>query len=100
LIPANGVYATFAQRPGDSQGYTSVTNVGVRPSFGGDERTVETYILDFNENIYGQHLTLKFVERLRSEKKFNSVEELMAQIKHDAGQAGKLLAQEVYHNES
>jgi riboflavin kinase/FMN adenylyltransferase len=95
LIPANGVYATFVQRPGDNRRYASVTNIGVRPSFEGQERTVETYIFDFNENIYGQRLTLEFVERLRPEKKFNSIDQLVAQITHDAKQARVLLAAEV-----
>lgn len=95
LIPANGVYATFAYLAGDSQRYGSVTNVGVRPSFGETEQTVETYIFDFNEDIYGQRLTLEFVERLRPEKKFEGIDELVAQIKHDAEQARELLANEV-----
>jgi riboflavin kinase/FMN adenylyltransferase len=92
LLPANGVYATFVQLPGESQVRTSVTNVGIRPSFEGTERTVETYIFDFDQDIYGQRLTLEFVERLRPEKKFGSIDELVAQIRHDAAQARVLLA--------
>jgi riboflavin kinase/FMN adenylyltransferase len=93
LIPANGVYATFTQLPGrNRQRLASVTNIGIRPSFEGDARTIETYIFDFNEDIYGQPLTLEFVEYLRSEKKFNNIDELVAQITHDAEQARKMLA--------
>jgi len=95
LIPANGVYATFVQLPGDSRRYASVTNVGVRPSFEGESRTVEAYIFDFNDTIYGQQLTLEFVEHLRPEKKFNGIDELVAQIARDADQARALLADEV-----
>lgn len=95
LLPANGVYATFVQLPGETQRRASVTNVGIRPSFDSTERTVEAYIFDFDQDIYGQRLTLEFVERLRPEKKFSSIDELIAQIRHDAGQARMLLKQEV-----
>jgi riboflavin kinase/FMN adenylyltransferase len=95
LIPANGVYATFVQLPGDSRRYASVTNVGIRPSFEGETRTVETYIFDFNDTLYGRQLTLEFVERLRAEQKFSGIDELVAQIRRDADQARALLADEV-----
>jgi riboflavin kinase/FMN adenylyltransferase len=94
LLPANGVYATFVQLPGAVQRRASVTNVGIRPSFEGTEQTVETYIFDFEQNLYGQRLTLEFVERLRPEKKFNSIDELVAQITYDAQEARTLLAKE------
>jgi riboflavin kinase/FMN adenylyltransferase len=94
LLPANGVYASFAQLPGSGQRLASVTNVGIRPSFGGGERTVEAHIFDFEGNLYGQRLTLEFVERLRPEKKFNSIDELVTQITHDAEQARALLMKE------
>jgi riboflavin kinase/FMN adenylyltransferase len=94
LLPANGVYATFVQHVGDDRRYPSVTNIGVRPSFGGQERTVEAHIFDFDEDIYGQAFTVEFVERLRPEKKFESIEALVAQIRQDAEQARTLLAQE------
>jgi riboflavin kinase/FMN adenylyltransferase len=82
------------QLPGAAQRRASVTNVGIRPSFEGTERTVETYIFDFEQNLYGQRLTLEFVERLRPEKKFNSIDELVAQITYDAQEARTLLAKE------
>lgn len=94
LLPANGVYATFVQFPGSNKRLPSITNVGIRPSFGESERTVETYIFDFDGNLYGQRLILEFIERLRPEKKFNGIDELVAQITHDAVQARALLAQE------
>ena len=95
LLPANGVYATYVRYPDDGPRLPSVSNVGVRPSFNEQERTVEAYIFDFNQSIYGQQVTVEFVERLRPEQKFNSVEELVTQIRHDADQARALLAQEV-----
>jgi len=94
LLPANGVYATWVQLPGETQRRASVTNVGIRPSFDSSERTVEAYIFDFDQDLYGQRLTLEFVERLRPEKKFSSIDELVAQIRHDAEQARRLLTQE------
>lgn len=94
LLPANGVYATFIRRTGENRRYASVTNVGIRPSFDGNERTVETYIFDFNEELYGQPITLEFVERLRPEKKFDSIKALVAQITRDSEQARTLLANE------
>jgi riboflavin kinase/FMN adenylyltransferase len=95
LIPANGVYATLAQHSGsNSQCYASVTNIGVRPSFEEDVRMVETHIFDFSENIYGQSLTLEFVERLRPEKKFDNINELVTQITDDVQQASALLIDE------
>ena len=95
LLPANGVYATFAGLRGNERRYHSVTNIGVRPSFAGDERTVESYIFDFDENIYGQRLTLELVEHLRPEQKFNGVDQLMAQMKRDSDQARRVLAAEL-----
>jgi riboflavin kinase/FMN adenylyltransferase len=95
LIPANGVYATFVRGINDRQRYPGVTNIGVRPSFNEEERTVEAYIFDFDQDIYGQQLTVEFVERLRPEKKFSQVKDLLAQINRDSEQARILLAAEL-----
>lgn len=95
LLPANGVYATFVQLPGETERRPSVTNVGIRPSFEGTERTVEAFIFDFEQDLYGQRLTLEFVERLRPEKKFNNIDELIAQIGHDAQEARTLLSDKI-----
>lgn len=95
LVPANGVYATFVRRIGQEQRYAGVTNIGIRPTFGSEQRTVETHIFDFNEDIYGQHFTLEFVERQRPEKKFENIDALIAQIRQDTKQARSLLDREV-----
>lgn len=95
LLPANGVYATFVRRSKDEQRYASVANIGVRPSFGGEERTVEAHIFNFAEDIYEQTFTIEFVERLRPEKKFESIDALIAQIQRDAQQARALLTNEI-----
>jgi len=93
LLPTNGVYATFVQLE-TAQRLPGVTNVGIRPSFENDARTVETHIFDFDQDIYNHTLTLEFVERLRPEMKFNSIDALAAQISRDAKQARRLLAKE------
>lgn len=94
LLPANGVYATWLTVIETGERLPSVTNVGIRPSFNGTDRTVEAFIFDFSRNIYGQSVTLEFVERLRPEMKFDGIEALIAQISHDAAQAKALLARE------
>jgi len=95
LVPANGVYATFVRRPGDERRLASVTNIGIRPSFDGQNRTIESYIFDFDKDIYNQTFALEFVERLRPEKKFDGIDALISQITRDAEQARGLLAKEI-----
>ncbi len=93
LLPTNGVYATFVTRHKTGQRHSSVTNIGIRPSFEGQHRTIEAFIFDFNEDIYGETLTLEFVEHLRPEQKFDGIEALISQINQDAEQARQLLLQ-------
>ncbi len=80
-LPADGIYATWAYV--DDQKYQSMTNIGRRPTFGDNERTVETYILDFSGSLYGRQLKIDIVERLRPEQRFDTVEELKKQITED-----------------
>jgi riboflavin kinase/FMN adenylyltransferase len=82
VIPANGVYASWV-RLGEER-FMAATNVGVRPTFAGNNITVEPYILDFDRDIYDQQLTVTFAKRLRDEAKFDSLDALMAQIGADA----------------
>jgi riboflavin kinase/FMN adenylyltransferase len=89
-IPTNGVYAVYAVL--GHEHHLGVANVGVRPSFDNGERTVETHILDFDEDIYGVDLVVKFVEQLRDERRFNGVDDLIAQISRDIQQARLILA--------
>jgi riboflavin kinase/FMN adenylyltransferase len=91
-IPANGIYAVYALL--GEERYQGVANVGVRPSFDNGERTVETYILDFEADIYGYDLVVEFVHRLRSEKRFAEIKELIAQIEKDVVEARRILAAE------
>lgn len=89
-IPANGVYATRAVLPTGEQ-VDSVTNVGVRPTFDGQQRLIECHLFDWSGDLYDQKIVVHFVKRLREEKKFNGIEELLTQIQSDAQRARQLL---------
>jgi riboflavin kinase/FMN adenylyltransferase len=88
-LPAFGVYATWAYL-GESR-YPSATNIGMRPTFGGERVSVETHIMDFDGDIYGRMLRIELIERLRPEIKFNGVEEIKAQIGRDVERAREIL---------
>jgi riboflavin kinase/FMN adenylyltransferase len=85
VVPLDGIYATFVEI--GTERCFSVSNIGVNPTFGAGPRTVETFILDFNADIYGKALRLFFVKRIRAEKKFPSVEQLVAQMHEDVKNA-------------
>ena len=85
IIPANGVYATWA-RLGDET-FMAATNIGNRPTFAGDGLTIEAHLLDFERDIYGERLELRFEKRLRAERKFAGFQDLVAQIKQDIAAA-------------
>ena len=89
LLPKPGVYATYVRLPDGSRG--SITNIGVRPTFEESKLTVETHIFDFNEDLYGKKVRVNFVERIRDEKRFENVDELVAQIKHDIAAVREIL---------
>lgn len=91
LLPGNGVYATWATVAGQRR--ASVTNIGVRPSFDNGQRTVETHLLDFHGDLYGQQLALQFVARLRPEMRFPGIDALRDQIGRDVASARTLLQQ-------
>jgi riboflavin kinase/FMN adenylyltransferase len=91
LIPAAGVYACRVQILGNL--LPAAVNVGIRPTFEStDQRShVEAHILDFNGDLYTQNITLEFVERLRGEKRYESVDELIRQIYADIEQTRKII---------
>ena len=82
VCPAFGVYACQVELEGKR--YSAVTNVGMRPTVGGHHITVESWIQDFDGDLYGSELTVAFHRFLRPEIKFDSLEELQAQIRKDA----------------
>lgn len=85
VIPATGVYAGFV-RFGEKE-YAACTNVGVAPTFGRTERRVEAYLLDFEGDLYGRVVDVSFVKRIRQERRFSGVDELIGQIRRDVGEA-------------
>lgn len=89
LIPATGVYACFVEVRGGT--HPAAVNVGVRPTFGGDELLVEAYIFEFSEEIYGEELTVEFVEYLRPELRFEDVDALVAQMRDDVSRSREIL---------
>ncbi len=93
LLPGNGVYATKTLTP-DGELLDSVTNVGVVPTFKEGQVLVETHILNFNQPLYGQRLEVRFVRKIRDERKFYLKETLQRQIAADVRKAKELLAAE------
>ena len=80
-VPKNGIYSTIATVSGKK--YMAASSIGTRPTFDNGSRTIEAFILDFNELIYGEKITLQFMNRLRDEIKYDSLDELIAQINDD-----------------
>ncbi|MBN2062153.1 MAG: bifunctional riboflavin kinase/FAD synthetase [Deltaproteobacteria bacterium] len=89
LIPRKGVYAVYVDVDGIN--YYGVCNIGYNPTFGNDKFSIETHILDFDRDITGETIYINFIHHIRDERKFNSVDELSAQIADDIGKAKKLL---------
>lgn len=85
VIPADGVYATTAVWKG--RGLDSVTYIGTRPTFGDGERLLEVYLLDEQIDLYGQEMSVRFLERLRGDQVFATPEELSRQIAADVRHA-------------
>ena len=88
-VPADGVYAGWAVLGGER--LPAAISVGTNPTFEGRKRTVEAFILDFDQDIYGVELGVEFVERIRGMEKFDSVEELVEQMGWDVEKARGLL---------
>lgn len=90
LIPKRGVYAVQVNLNGDI--YDGVMNIGVRPTFEETRELYEVHILDFKGDIYKQKITVNFIERIRSEKRFSSVLELKNQIANDVSITRNILS--------
>ena len=89
LVPANGVYAVEAEVLGER--YHGICNIGMRPTVGlPGGRTIETHILDFDQDIYGLDLEIRFHARLRDERKFASLDALKAQLEDDRKMAARI----------
>ncbi|MCA9913240.1 MAG: riboflavin kinase, partial [Anaerolineae bacterium] len=90
VLPMNGVYAGYVQL--DDERFMAVANVGVRPTFAGEEVRVEPHLLDFERDIYGRKISFSFVQRLRGEVKFSGLDALKAQLAQDVQQGRELLS--------
>ena len=91
VSPLPGVYAVTA-RTSDGKRHASMMNIGVRPTFDGQDLHHEVHILDFDGNLYGQRLTVEFRERLRDERKFDGIGALVEQLREDESRCRALLA--------
>lgn len=89
LLPASGIYTVWVQRGGAV--LPGVANIGTCPTFDNEELSLEVHLLDFNDELYGEELEVRFVDRLREERRFAAIEELAAQIRADIAEARRLL---------
>ncbi len=88
IFPKRGVYVTWAHLEGDR--FRSITNVGLRPTFGENQLLIETHIIDFGDDAYGKTIRIEFIDRLRDEKRFESVDALIMQISKDVERANEI----------
>jgi len=97
-LPGNGIYATIAQidvaQPHGKR-FPSVTNIGIRPTFGEGEKTVETHLIQYKGDLYGKEISVEFVQKLRDEHRFPSSEELRIQIGKDIQEVEVILAKDL-----
>jgi len=89
--PLRGVFAVMAHHKESGEIYPAVANLGERPTMGGRKLLLEVHALDQSVHWYGQHLSIDFLSKLRSEKRFDSLDELKAQIAKDADAARQLI---------
>jgi riboflavin kinase / FMN adenylyltransferase len=91
---ADGIYAAWARLAGEPTPRPAVAYIGSRPTVNGGDRMVETHLLDFDGDLYGQTLTTDLLERIRPDVRFDSLEDLVAQMRIDKAQAWDILAAE------
>jgi riboflavin kinase/FMN adenylyltransferase len=91
-LPDNGIYATITQVDGER--FSSATNVGTRPTFGEGERMVETYLLNYNGDLYGKEIAVEFVTKVRDEQRFPSAEQLIVQMRKDVQEVNAILTKD------
>jgi riboflavin kinase/FMN adenylyltransferase len=92
-VPADGVYAAWLIRGGQFTGpQPASVSIGTNPTFSGQDRRVEAYVLDFAGDLYGERVSLDFVAHLREQRKYEGIEPLVAQIREDVEQTRALLA--------
>jgi riboflavin kinase/FMN adenylyltransferase len=93
LRPAPGVYAVKVHVPSAKKPwFGGAANIGVKPTFGGSEVTIEAHLFEFEGDLYGKELRVEFIERLRAEQRFGSATELSNQIARDVERAKEAIA--------
>lgn len=90
-VPADGVYAGWCHHRG--QRHMAAVSVGTNPTFAGQERRVEAYLLDVTDDLYGERVALDFVRRLREMRRYDSVAPLVEQIREDVAATRRLLSE-------
>lgn len=90
-VPRHGVYAVTAVIDGIA--HPAVANLGIRPTFGGEDEVLEVHVLGLDRDLYGKHVSVEFVERIRDERRFDSVDDLLLQIRIDIASASEALAE-------
>lgn len=93
VVPADGIYAVLAKLA-DGRAIGGACSIGDRPTIEGAGRSIETYLFDFSEDLYGQTMELRFLKYLRPERKFDSLEALKAQMAVDVQQARERIQQD------
>ncbi len=91
LWPGDGIYATWAYFGG--QRHLSATSIGVRPTFGLTQRLVEVYVMDFSGDLYGETMTVEFVEKVRNQETFADIDALISRIGQDVAESRVVLAE-------
>lgn len=89
LVPKTGIYIVYVYHNGHK--YSGMLSIGFNPTFEGKEQTIEVNILDFDKDIYGENLTLEFIDFIRNEKKFDSLDDLVEEIRNDEKITRKIL---------
>ena len=90
VTPPDGIYATRTLV--DQKLYLSATSIGNQPTFGGNERTIESYLIDFSDNLYGKKINIQFEKLIRNQKYFESTIELKKQMLKDVEETQIILS--------
>ena len=94
LVPCNGIYAVWARLPGETAARPAAMSIGVRPTFGGQIRTLEVHVLDWDGDLVGREVEVEFAHWLRPELKFDGREALIAAMQADLAATRRLLTQD------
>ncbi len=97
ITPADGIYSTTTSIHGEI--YESVTSIGTRPTFGLKQRLIETYVMNYDGDLYGHDLNIHFFDKIRGQVQFNSIDELVSQIESDVEESRRIIKSTVQDSE-